>query len=139
MSLVKSIGEVEKVILTTLKKGTICGVEYRKATILLSNALDKVCHSSDFSRLFTTAVQISEALYSSETDRSQRAILRFHNVAFQHAVLCIHMFHTPKGISKKKCLGDIFTHCQHMRQSFIGRRSLNTKHQERLFNYKNNV
>ena len=127
--------EVEKVILTILKKDTIRGVDYRKATILLSNALDKVCHNSNFFCLFNTAVQISEALYSSETDRCQRAILRFHNVTFQHAVLCTDMFHTPKSISRRKMFGRYFhslsTHAPIIYRQ-VAVRSLNTELQERL-------
>ena len=48
--------EVEKIYLTTLKD-TVRGVDYRKATILLSNAFEKVCTNSEFFCLFNTTVR----------------------------------------------------------------------------------
>ena len=56
--------KVEKIYLTTLKKDTIRGVDYRKATILLSNAFEKECTNNDFLSVFNTAVQISDVMYS---------------------------------------------------------------------------
>ena len=84
--------EVEKVNTTTLKKETTCtrGVDYRKATILFSNVFDKVCPDDDLHHLFNTTLQIiCEIMYSRETSRCQKAVLRLHNLTIQHAVQCI--------------------------------------------------
>lgn len=133
--------EVEKIFLTTLKD-TVCGVDYRKATILLSNAFEKVCANSDFFCLFNTAVQISDVMYSKETSRCQKAILRFHNLTLQHAIQCIDMFHTPKSITKRKMFGRYFhsisTHAPILYRQ-VALRSLNTELQEQLFNTCNDI
>jgi hypothetical protein len=80
--------EVENIYLTILKD-TVRGVDYRKATILLSNAFEKICTSSEFFCLFNTAVQINEIMYSTETRRCQKTILRFHNLTLQHAICSV--------------------------------------------------
>ena len=134
--------EVEKVYTATLKKDTIRGVDYRKATILLSNTFEKVSPNSDHHLLFNTAVQISEVLYSRETSRSQKKILRFHNLSFQHAVQCIDTFHTPTSITKQKMFGRYF-HSLSVHAPILYRqvalRSLNAELQERLFNTCNDI
>ena len=96
---------MEKVDTATLKD-TIRGVDYRKATILLT--FEKVSPNSDLHLLFSTAVQISEVLYSRETSRSQKKILRFHNLSFHHAVQCIDAFHTSTSITKQRMFGRHF-------------------------------
>ena len=134
-------GEVEKVYTATLKD-TIRGVDYRKATILLSNTFEKVSPNSDHHLLFNTAVQISEVLYSRETSRSQKKILRFHNLSFQHAVQCIDTFHTPTSITKQKMLGRYF-HSLSVHAPILYRqvalRLLNAELQERPFNTCNDI
>ena len=135
--------EVEKVYTTTLKKETTRGVDYRKATILLSNVLDKVCPDDDLHHLFNTALQIiCEIMYSRETSRCQKAVLRLHNLTIQHAVQCIDMFYAPKNISKEKMFGSYF-HSLSVHASILYRevalRSINTEFQERMFNTCNGI
>ena len=133
--------EVKKIYLKTLKD-TVRGVDYRKATILLSNAFEKVCTNSEFFCLFNTAVQISEVMYSTETSRCQKAILRFHNLSLLHAMRCVDMFHTPNSITKRKMFGRYFhsisTHAPILYQQ-VALRSLNTELQEWLFNTCNDI
>ena len=133
---------MEKVYTATLKKDTIRGVDYRKATILLSNTFDKVCPNSDLHRLLSTAVQISEVLYSRETSRSQKQILHFHNVSFQHSVQRIDTFHTPTSITKQKMFGRYY-HSLSVHAPILYRqvalRSLNAELQEWLFNTCNDI
>lgn len=93
--------EVEKVYTATLKKDTVRGVDYRKATILLSNTFDKVCPNSDLHRLLSTAVQISEVLYSRETSRSQKQILHCFLSAFSPVHTHIpysHKYHQAENV-----------------------------------------
>ena len=134
--------EVEKIYKATLKKDTVRGVDYRKATILFSNTFDRVCPKSDLHCILHTAVQISEVLYARETTRCQKAILRFHNLCFQHAAQCVDTFHTPTSITKQKMFGRYF-HSLSVHAPVLYRqvalRSLNTELQERLFNTCNDI
>lgn len=97
--------EVEKVYITTLKKDTTHRVDYRKATILLSNL---TCSDPYLRLFFNTAVEICELMYSRETSRCQRALLKLHNLALHHAVQCVDMFYSPKSISKEKNVWKLF-------------------------------
>ena len=115
-------------------------MDYRKATILLT--FEKVSPNSDLHLLFSTTAQISEVLYSRETSRSQKKILRFHNLSFQHAVQCIDAFHTPTGITKQRMFGRHFhSHSVHAPILYwqVALRSLSAELQQRLFNTCNDI
>lgn len=134
--------EVEKVYITTLKKDTTCGVDYRKATILLSNLFGKTCPDPDLHLLFNTAVGICELMYSRETSRCQSALLRLHNLTLQYAVQCVDMFHSPKSISKEKMFGSYF-HSLSVHAPIVYRlvalHSVNSELQEWMFNTCNDI
>lgn len=131
--------DVEKVYITTLKKDTTRGVDYRKATILFSNLFDKTCPDPDLHSLFNTAVQICDLVYSRETSRCQRTLLRLHNLTLQHAVQCVDMFYS---ISKVKMFGSYFqslvVHAPVLYR-LVALRSVNSELQERMFNTCNDI
>ena len=127
---------------TILKKETIRGVDYRKTAILLSNVFNTVCPDDKYHHLFNTAVQICEIMYSRETSRCQRAVLRLHNLTIQHTVQCIDMFYAPKSISKEKMFGGYF-HSLSVHAAILYRevalRSINSELQERMLNACNDI
>ena len=92
--------------------------------------------------LFNTAVQICELMYSRETSRCQRALLRLHNLTLQHAVQCVDMFYSPKSISKEKMFGSYY-HSLSVHAPIVYRlvalRSVNSELQERMFNTCNDI
>lgn len=83
--------EVEKVTTAMLGKDTLRCVDYRKATILLSNALHQTNADPAMCKLLDTAVEICQLMYAREEKRSPKAVLRMHNVTLVHATLCIQL------------------------------------------------
>ena len=83
-----------------------------------------------------------DIMYSEEFTRSPRTILRFHNVTFQHSVLCREMFPHPASVTKQKMFGNYFHTLSCHTATFyriVALRSLNSEMQERLFNTCNEV
>ena len=74
--------EVEGIYKSTLDKDTDRCVDYRRATILLCNACASLCPNTDLHILLHSAIEVCDIMYSTESSRSQRAILRFNNLAF---------------------------------------------------------
>ncbi len=132
--------EVEKVTTAILGKDTLRCVDYRKAAILLSNALRQTNADSAMCQLLNTAVEICQLMYAREEVRSPKAVLRMHNVTFVHAMLCTQLFHEPRSITKRKMFGRYYhaisTHAAPVYR-LISLRSLNAEMQERLFNLCN--
>ena len=128
--------EVVGIYKSTLDKDTVRCVDYRKATILLSNACASLCPNTDLHILLRSAIEMCNIMYSAESSRSQRAILYFHNFTFQHSVMCIDMFSQPNCITKQKMFENYFHSLSCHASTFyriVSLRSLNSELQERCF------
>ena len=129
---------------SVLGKSTLRCVDYRKAAILVSQAFRKadVHVDADIQMLVDTAVEICEIMYSQDNMRTQRNILRLHNITFLHGRLCVTLLSNPKSISQRKMFGTYFHSLMcHSAQLYriINLRSLNAEHQERTFNQLNSI
>ena len=140
----KAYEELAVIKKSVLGKSTLRCVDYRKAAILVSQAFRKadVRVEADIKILVDTAVEICEIMYSQDNMRTQRNILRLHNITFLHGRLCVTLFSNPKSISQRKMFGTYFHSITcHSAQLYrtINLRSLNTEHQERTFNQINSI
>ena len=78
---------------TTLNKSALRGSDYHKAVILIYNNLHTRDNSHpSYKELFQTATEVSEILYSPDSQRSSTTILRLHNATFIHGRLCTELF-----------------------------------------------
>ena len=79
-------GIINDIQVSILNKTTLRCSDYRKATVLLYDKLRK-CAVSDpvITELFRTAMEISHLMYTHDTKRTPRAILRLHNTTLLHA------------------------------------------------------
>lgn len=134
--------EVDAIYKSTLDKDTVRCVDYRKASILLCNAFASVCPETNLHVLLRSAVEMCDVMYSAESSRSQRLILRFHNLTFQHSLLRIDMFSSPASVTKQKMFRSYFHSLSCHAATFyriVSLRSLNSESQERLFNTCNDI
>jgi len=120
---------------TTLNKSTLRGSDYRKAVILIYNNLLRGDNSHpSYKELFQTATEVSEILYSPDSQRSSTTILRLHNVTFIHGRLCTELFgDSPRrNTIFGRYFHSIVTHAPLLHR-IIPLRSVNTEMQERVF------
>ena len=61
--------------------------------------------SDDVKVLLSTAVKISECLYSSDLKRTPKTVLQLYNCSWLHHELCKCLFSKPKEISYEKFFG----------------------------------
>ena len=137
-----ALKELTKIKESVLNKNTLRCVDYRKATILLSQALRTTEASENMRMIADTAVEICEILYSREDRRSPRSILRLHNLTYLHGRLCINTFQNPRSITKQKMFGQYYHSlvCHSATTNrLISLRSLNTEFQERTFGQANAI
>jgi len=137
-----ALKEVTKIKDSVLNKNTLRCVDYRKATILLSQALRTTEVSENVKMIADTAVEICEMLYTREDRRSPRSILRLHNLTYLHGRLCSNAFHNPRSMTKQKMFGqDYHSLTCHSATTYrlISLRSLNTEFQERTFGQANGI
>lgn len=93
----KADGETKQVLKnvqsTVLNKTTLRCSDYRKALIIIYKSL-KQCNNPDtqIMELFRTATEICEAMYAPDCRRTPKAILRLHNLTYQHGKICVDMF-----------------------------------------------
>ena len=101
--------EIEKIKQTTLAKGTLRCVDYRKATILLCEAMNRTSKDYNLIQLASTAAEISEILYATNDKRSPRTILRLYNHSLTECCVqkCIV---SPSRCYAQKCLGSTSMH-----------------------------
>ena len=97
--------QVELIYKSALDKDTVRCVHFRKAGILLCNAFASLCHGSDLHVLLHSAVEVCDIMYSCESLRNQKRVLRLHNLTFQHTTLCIQILSLCQN---RKCLEAIF-------------------------------
>ena len=100
--------EINNIKETVLKKETLRCVDYRKAAILLSQALRRNNTDKNLTAVVDTVVELCEILYSHDSQRTPKSILRLTNIAYLHASLCTTIFHSPKRMSKRRFFGIYF-------------------------------
>ena len=94
---------------SVLGKETLRCSDYRKGAILILKALQDTIPDSPLTALLSTAVEITELLYSHQENRTKQSVLRLHNLAFVHAKLCSDHLSSPKTMSQGECSVDIST------------------------------
>ena len=120
---------------TALNKSTLRASDYPKAVILIYNNLLRCDNSHpSYKDLFQTATEISEILYSPDSQRSSTTILRLHNVTFIHGRLCTELFGDSPRRSTifGRYFHSIVTHVP-LLYRIIPLCSVNTEMQERVF------
>ena len=124
-----------KTIITNVKgsvldKNTLRGSDYRRATILIYKQLETTTLEA-YKQLFSTATDIALLLYSSDSERSPRNVLRLHNATFIHGVLCTQLFgSSPRGSTLfGRYFHSIVCHTP-LIYRLISLRSVNTENQE---------
>ena len=127
---------------TVLNKETLRCADFRKAAILLSQGLKETSCGDDIKQLVNTAVEIFQIFYSNQHKRTPRTILRLHNLAYKHALLCTKLFSTPKSNTRRAMFGmyyhSITCHSPKLYR-IIALKSLNTEFQERTFGQAKNI
>ena len=96
---------VDVIVTSVLGKETLRGSDYRKGAILMLKGLQDVMPDSSVTTILSTAVEMTELMYSDPTKRTQQSVLRLHNLAFVHAKLCSDHLSNPKTISPRKMFG----------------------------------
>ena len=138
-----ALKEVTKIKESVLHKNTMRCVDYRKATILLSQALRTTEVSENMRMIADTAVQICEILYTREDRRSPRSILHLHNLTYLYGRLCSNAIHNPRSITKQNMFGHYYhslTYHSAKIYQLISLRFLHTDFQERtLFGQANSI
>ena len=138
-----ALKEVTKIKESVLYKNTMRCVDYRKATILLSQALRTTEVSENMRMIADTAVQICEILYTRDDRRSPRSILHLHNLTYLHGRLCSNAIHNPRSITKQNMFGHYYhslTYHSATIYQLISLCSLHTDFQERtLFGQANSI
>ena len=127
---------MDVIVTSVLGKETLRGSDYRKGAILMLKGLQDVLPDSSVTTILSTAVEMTELMYSDPTKRTQQSVLRLHNLAFVHAMLCSDHLSNPKTISPRKMFGRYFhaitTHAPLLNR-IITPRLLNTELEERMF------
>ena len=92
----ETLGILKQIQATVLNKSTLWCSDYRKALILIYNALQQ-CNSPNLEilELFRTATEISEIMYARDSKRTPKEVLRFHNLTYQHGKLCMDVCTAP--------------------------------------------
>ena len=83
-------------LLFSKKKNGCSGSDLRVALIEVNNLLQYQEVSDDVKVLLSTAVKISERLYSSDLKRTPKTVLQLYNCSWLHHELCKCLFSKPK-------------------------------------------
>ena len=131
----ETLGVLKHIQATALNKSTLRCSDYRKALILIYNAL-RQCNSPNLEilELFRTATEISEIMYARDSKRTLKEVLRFHNLTYQHGKLCMDLF--AQRSTKNPVFGRYFhsiTCHSPLLLRVICLWSVNTEVQERMF------
>ena len=127
---------VDAIANSVLGKETLRGSDFRKGAILMLKALQDILPNSFVTTTLSTAVEITELLYSRPHKRTQQSMLRLHNLSFVHAKLCSDHLSNPKKMSQRKMFGRYFhaiTAHSPLLYRIITPRLLNTEVEERVF------
>ena len=117
------------------------GYEYRKAILIIANYLDgKVREKVQF--LFNSLAEISRLLYLPAKKRTQKIVLRIHNITFLHSLAIKEVIPEPKAITPRVLYG-IYHHSIVCHAPQVTRvkapSSTNTEKQERAFSAINGI
>ena len=128
--------KVKEVKAAVLSKDTVRCSDLHKAVILIYLKLKELNCDVQLTELYRTAVEMSSFCYMHESQRTQRTILRMHNISFLHAYLCTVLFSNPKSTTRRRMFGRFF-HSLTVHAALLFRiislRSLNTEQHERMF------
>ena len=123
-------------------KETKRAFDYRCCLVIISNQIRHKINSNA-QLLLDTLVEIQEIAYCSESERTPRSVLRFHNLTWYHAMLCrMVMGFKLKKLTVRKLYGTYFhniTSHAPIQNRIINGRSANTEEQERVFNALTNI
>ena len=104
----KLLEKLQGISQTVLGRDTIRCSDFRKAIILIVKILNEFSTNRDLTDVFRTAAELTEILYSRESNRTPQTVLRLHNVAFIHHKLCSVVFSNPKTMNRRKMFGRYF-------------------------------
>ncbi len=92
--------------------------------------------NEELKTLLTTAVKISEILYSQDDKRTLKSILQLYNCTWLHYELCKQFFCSPREVSYENFFG-IYIHSlvvhAPIQYKIVCLTSINTENEERLF------
>ena len=108
---------------------------FRLPESVIYKALLETSSDHKLTKLFQTAVEVTEILYASADRRTPANILSLHNIAFIHGMLCRDLFAKPKSMTRCKIFGRYFhslTSHASIQYRTIPLCSLNAERQERM-------
>ena len=128
--------ELLTILLYSKKQNGYSGSDLRVSLIELNNLLQSQEVDSDIKLLLSTAVKISERLYSSSNKRTPKTVLQLYNCTWLHHELCKSLFTNPKETSYEKFFGlylhSLVVHAPRQYE-IVCLKSVNTENQERIF------
>ena len=117
--------------------------DYRCALIILASKALTIISSVRIQQLLTTLVEIQRIAYSTEADRTPKSVLRLHNMAWYHGILCREIFGFQlKELTTRKLYGNYYhniTCHAAMQHRLINGKACNVEQQERIFNTITNI
>lgn len=89
----KAAGETKQILknvqATVLSKKTLHCSDYHKAVINIYKSLQQCINpDTQMLELFCTATEICEIMYAPDSRRTPTAILKLHNLTYQHGTIC---------------------------------------------------
>ena len=130
------VTELLQHLLLSKKQNGYSGSDLRVALIEVNNLIQCQDVDEEIHLLLSTAVKISERLYSSCDKRTPKSILQLYNCTWLHHELCKSLFTKPNDISYGKFFG-LYLHSlvAHAPRQYeiVCLRSVNTENQERMF------
>ena len=134
--------ECQQLLDTTLPKQTVSGAFLRIAAIKLFVKLKHEDIDPLLKELLSTIVRASELLYSYDSRRTPKTILRLYNITWFHHELCCHFLSNPRHQSRSHFFGiylhDLVVHAPCIFQE-VCLRSTNAESQERLFSQAKHI
>ena len=131
-----STKELLEQLLFKKKQNGYSGSDQRVALIELNNLIQCQTVSDKKKLLLSTAVKISELLYSSDNKRTPKSVLQLYNCTWLHHELCKTLFSKPKEVSYEKFfrlyLHSLVVHAPRQYE-IVCLKSINTENQERIF------
>ena len=134
--------ECQQILDTTLPKQQVSGAFLRVAAIKLLLKVQNQDIDPLLKALVSTIVRISEILYSYDSNRTPKTVLRLYNLTWYHHELCCHLLSNPKHQSRSHLLGiylhDLVVHAPAIYHQ-VCLRSTNAESQERLFSQAKHI
>ena len=116
-------------------KSKLRGCDYRLSAIVMYKHMEPQCREHIKNFLYSVA-QLCHLLYIQEYERCPKIILRLHNTAYKHAIMCKDIIGTPKSTTMRHLYG-IYWHAivaeAPLMCRIISPRSICTEEQERGF------